>query len=118
MALPLATVARLEEFASTRIERVGNGRVIQYRGEILPLVDLGSAFGGMPSEAESLQVVVHAHGGRNVGFIVDEIEDVVRGTEASPGPASRHGVRCTAVINGSVTELLDPDTLHDMAGGF
>lgn len=118
MALPLESVARLEEFPAARVETVGNGRVIQYRGEILPLVDLSTTFGGRPSASDQLQVVVHSGHDSTIGFIVDEIEDVVRGTEASTGPSSRDGVRCTAVINGAVTELLDPDMLRAMAGGY
>ena len=37
MAIPLAVVARLEEFASADLESSGGRDVVQYRGEILPL---------------------------------------------------------------------------------
>ena len=40
MAIPLALVARLEEFPPPAVERVGEQEVVQYRGEILPLVRL------------------------------------------------------------------------------
>ena len=116
MALPLAAVARLEEFPAKRIESVGNRHVIQYRGEILPLVDLSQVFGGPPSMGEQVQVVVHANDGRNVGFIVDRIEDVVQHDEEATGPSSRHGVVSTAVIGGQVTELLDAEVMHSMVG--
>ena len=117
MALPLAAVARLEEFPSDRIERVGNDMVIQYRGEILPLLDLSIMFGGPPCNQENLQVVVHSNGARNVGFIVDTIEDVVQHQATVTGPGNRHGVISTAVIQGKVTELLDADIMHSMVGG-
>ena len=43
MALPLAEVARLEEFAPSAVERAGDAAVVQYRGEIMPLVFVGDA---------------------------------------------------------------------------
>ena len=43
MALPLAEVARLEEFAPSAVERAGDAAVVQYRGEIMPLVVVGEA---------------------------------------------------------------------------
>src|SRR5262249_48084278 len=38
MAIPLSKVARLEEFPRRRIERVADRSVVQYRGQILPLL--------------------------------------------------------------------------------
>ena len=40
MGIPLAMVTRLEEFPVSTIERVGSHEVVQYRGQILPLVRL------------------------------------------------------------------------------
>ena len=40
MAIPLSLVARLEEFPRTMLEYLGEREVVQYRGEILPLVDV------------------------------------------------------------------------------
>ena len=42
MAIPLSMVARLEEFALDEVVEQAAGReVVQYRGAILPLIDLG-----------------------------------------------------------------------------
>ena len=41
MALPLSRVARLEEFPRRVLERVGHELLVQYRGEIMPVLDLG-----------------------------------------------------------------------------
>lgn len=46
LAIPLSKVARLEEFPFSAIERAGNHDVVQYRGQILPLVNLSSALSG------------------------------------------------------------------------
>ncbi|HET6370806.1 MAG TPA: chemotaxis protein CheA, partial [Nitrospiria bacterium] len=40
MGIPLSMVARLEEFEPSKIERTGNQEVVQYRGEIMPLIRL------------------------------------------------------------------------------
>ena len=40
MAIPLSLVARLEEFPRSALERAGTQDVVQYRDEILPLIDV------------------------------------------------------------------------------
>lgn len=45
MAIPLSIVSRLEEFAATSVERSGRHLVVQYRGQIMPLVDVAEALG-------------------------------------------------------------------------
>ena len=40
VAIPLSMVARLEEFPRTVVERAGSQEVMQYRGQIIPLVRL------------------------------------------------------------------------------
>ncbi|MEN0064299.1 MAG: chemotaxis protein CheW [Myxococcota bacterium] len=115
LSIPLDDVARLEEFPRERIEHVGRQNVIQYRDALLPLIDLSEFFGGAPVESESLQVVVHSNGERQVGFVVDSIEDVIERALTVRGPSSRQGVSFTAVIDGKITELLDASFVHDLA---
>ncbi|HEY8945816.1 MAG TPA: chemotaxis protein CheW, partial [Polyangiaceae bacterium] len=117
MALPLDVVARLEEFPRAKVERVGREEVVQYRGEIMPLVDLSALFGGPRSEQALLQVVVHhdAHG--SVGFVVEAIDDIVE-TDAQTGRrAGRPGTIGSLVIQGRVTELLDAKVICGEARG-
>jgi two-component system chemotaxis sensor kinase CheA len=116
MAIPLSKVARLEEFAPARIERLAGRRVVQYGGSILPLVEVEALLGRTPgavpkSDAEALQVVVYDRPQQPVGLIVEHILDIVEQESAVRGPAMRRGVECTAVIQGQVTELLDIDAL-------
>lgn len=118
MAIPLALVARLEEFPSASIERVGNLRVVQYRGEILSLVDVTAALGGQPeangvaaSKAGNVAVVVCAEAGRQVGLIVQKIIDIVEEEIVASSRGSRPGVQQSAVVQGRVTEFLDVKSL-------
>jgi two-component system chemotaxis sensor kinase CheA len=110
MGVPLAAIARLEEFAPETVEASGTHRVVQYRGEIMPLVRLADLLNGVASSTTSpgpLSVVVHQHAGRSVGLVVDQIIDIVE----EPVVLQRRGtspmVAGSAVIQGHVTDLLD-----------
>ncbi|MGE0814071.1 MAG: chemotaxis protein CheW [Vicinamibacterales bacterium] len=108
MAIPLRLVARLEEFASNVIERSGGELVVQYRGEILPLVSLARFFGGSGAEeADPKQVIVFADRGRSVGLVVDQIVDVVNEAIVPTKTGARRGTLGSAVIQQRVTELVD-----------
>jgi len=108
MALPLSMVARIEEFPHARLERAGGRKVIQYRREILPLIDLGDALGVSSDVAqESLQVIVYSERGRSVGFVVGRILDVVEDVVRVERCTAQRGVRGAAVIQGRVVDLLD-----------
>jgi two-component system chemotaxis sensor kinase CheA len=107
MALPLSKVARLEEFPASSVERSSDRDVVQYRGEILPLVSLTSYFTGAPTARDPLQVIVYADGQRSCGLIVEEILDVVQDVVTISNPAPRPGVLGSAIIQQRVTDLLD-----------
>ncbi len=119
MAIPLDKVARLEELPPSRVERVAGRWVMQYRGQVLPLVDVDAALGeadGKPvDERDTVPVVVLAQSPGPVGLIVGRILDVVERDTDAEGNASRAGVACTAVIQKRVTEVLDVDSLTGAA---
>jgi two-component system chemotaxis sensor kinase CheA len=77
VAIPLRIVARLEEFPATVVERSGTQEVMQYRGQIIPLVRLSQILpAGLNPDCggpapDSIQVVAYSEGGRIVGLIVD-----------------------------------------------
>jgi two-component system chemotaxis sensor kinase CheA len=125
MAIRLAEVARLEEFPRASLEQLGMRQVVQYRGEILPLVDLSHELGRpapIRREDESdrpVPVVVHAHEGGQVGLIVREILDIVTVPAKLLGDASQRGRPASAVIKERVTELVDISTmLRGALGSF
>jgi chemotaxis protein histidine kinase CheA len=97
VAIPLSLVARLEEFPRTVIEHSGTQEVMQYRGQIIPLVRLSQVIpqasdAEMLANAGSIQVVVYAEGKRTVGLIVDRIVDIVEEHAAIESLAPRAGV--------------------------
>jgi two-component system, chemotaxis family, sensor kinase CheA len=129
MAMPLDTLARLEELPPNDVEKAGKQWVAQYRGEILPLINLEFALEERrrtrqevklrATESDSpLQVLVCNHEGRNVGLVVEEILDIVEDAAEKKYPASRPGVLYSTVIEERVTELIDiPAILHTAGFG-
>jgi two-component system chemotaxis sensor kinase CheA len=120
MALPLSRVARLEEFPRGVVERVGRELLVQYRGEIMPVIDLNAMLverratprvNQIAADSPLIQVVVFSHHGAHVGLIVDQILDIVEDSLANPRPPGRPGVLGTVVIAGRVTELLDVEAV-------
>jgi len=110
MAIPLSMVARLEEVARHSVEQAAGRQVVQYRGAILPLVDLGRELSLEPTKHDPddpLQVIVYSEQGRSVGFVVEQILDVVEETITVRHRAARTGVLGSVVVQGKVTDLLD-----------
>src|SRR3546814_332680 len=74
-AVPLSLVARLEELDVTTIEQEGGRDVIQYRGQLMPLV---KANDNVKYREQGLQpILVFADDDRNMGLAVDEIVDII-----------------------------------------
>ena len=109
-AIQLSMVNRLEEFQSSTIENAAGRSVVQYRGGILPLVDLRRIYGLESSRLpERIPVVVYQHGDQLVGCIVSRILDIVEERIVVQFPGSREGVRGAMVIQKLVTDLIDLD---------
>ncbi|WP_447643699.1 chemotaxis protein CheW [Nocardioides zeae] len=109
VAVPTGAVTRLEQFPAHLIERTGSREVIQYRGEILPLVRLSAhlgAYGDVDPEAP-VRVVVYTAGGRSVGLVVASIVDITHGGVTAVSDLDGLGVTGSAVIQDRVTEILD-----------
>ena len=112
VAIPLSMVARLEEFPRTVIERAGTHEVMQYRGQIIPLVRLSEIIPSpndpeMLANASSIQVVIYSEGRHTVGLIVDRILDIVEESAPVEPLAPRTGVIGSFVTQHYVTDLLD-----------
>jgi len=124
MAITRSRVARLEEFPISSVERIGNQKVIQYREQILPLIYLSELLGKNQlssqrenfSELSTIQVVVVAMDEDNlVGFVVEQILDIVEQEIKIKGAATEKGIDYAAVIQEKVTEILDVEEVIKMA---
>lgn len=111
VAMPLASVARLEHVEATQVELVGGREVVQYRGTILPLARLDRILGAYGSEqSDELLVVVYSRGGRSVGMVVHEIVDIVDDDAGRHSDIEDSGLVGSTVLGDRVTELLDVRT--------
>ena len=115
MAVPLSLVARLEEFAVSKVENTGQQQVVQYRGQIMPLIRISEAVDLPEGETGKtavdpqapLQVVVYVEQGRSVGLVVERILDIVDEEIVLDRMAERAGILGTAVVQKRVTDMLD-----------
>ncbi|MEV7972409.1 chemotaxis protein CheA [Cellulomonas sp. NPDC089187] len=108
VAMPLASVARLEHVRADQVEWVGGREVVQYRGTILPLARLDRVLGAYGEEESSeLLLVVYSRAGRSVGLVVREIVDIVDDDSARHSDIEDAGLVGSTVLGDRVTELLD-----------
>ena len=108
VAIPLSSVTRLEQIPTGSVEVVGSREVVQYRGDILPLLRLNSYLGAHSDRYdENLSVVVYAAGGRSVAIVVDEILDIVDEDADVRSDIDDHGLVGSALIRDRVVEVLD-----------
>ncbi len=109
VALPLASVVRLEEFESSAIEFIRGAWRVQYRGELLPLIDGGyldvggpTAF-SMGSQGERVSVVVCTNDTGVFGYVVDDIVDII---DWAPETEAQE-----AIVRGTATVVVNPTTM-------
>jgi two-component system, chemotaxis family, sensor kinase CheA len=112
IAIELSLVARLEEFPHEAVEIAGDQEVVQYRGQIMPLLHVSEVLESArqkraASQGESLHVVVYTHNGRSVGLVVDRILDIVEEAYVVHLQSGRKGILGSAVIQSRVTDILD-----------
>jgi two-component system chemotaxis sensor kinase CheA len=110
LALPISQVARLEKIPTDTVEHTDHLEVVQYRGQILPLVRLAKVLGIEGShepEDGMLHVVVYTEDECSYGLVVDRIIDIVQTTLETSRPTKRDGLLGSAIIQDHVTILVD-----------
>ncbi len=104
-AVPLSLVTRLEEIDVRKIE-VSNGRnLVQYRGSLMPLIEVTEQTHLRSEGAQPL--LVFSEDGRSMGLIVDEIVDIVEDQLNIEVVSSVDGILGSAVVKGQATEIID-----------
>jgi two-component system, chemotaxis family, sensor kinase CheA len=104
-AVPLSLVTRLEEVDAKKIE-LSNGRhLVQYRGQLMPLVQVNAQAQVKTEGAQPL--LVFSDSGRSMALVVDEIVDIVEDKLDIEVASDTPGILGSAVIKGSATEVLD-----------
>jgi two-component system chemotaxis sensor kinase CheA len=113
-AVPISLITRLEEIDVNAIERCDGEDVVQYRGDLMPLVYLQSK----PEMRENgvQPVLVFTEGGRPVGLAIDEIVDIVEERLDIELKSESPGVIGAAVVKGKAAEIIDVS--HYLAQGL
>jgi two-component system chemotaxis sensor kinase CheA len=104
-AVPLSLVARLEEIDITAIEQSNGMAVVQYRGQLMPLITVDDS-ARIKSEGRQ-PVVVFTDDERSMGLVVDEITDIVEDHMALELTSGQPGIIGSAVIAGKATDVID-----------
>jgi two-component system, chemotaxis family, sensor kinase CheA len=111
-AVPLALVTRLEELPADKIE-LSNGRyMVQYRDQLMPLVQME---GVTVRTTGSQPILVFVDDKRAMGLVVDEIVDIVEERLNIEVAGSQQGILGSAVIKGQATEVIDVGHFLPMA---
>lgn len=104
-AVPLALIARLEEVDLEKVERSGGRTLIQYRGQLMPLVQM---HGAEPlSETGRKPVLVFTDRDRTMGLVVDDIVDIVEDRMNVELTSERTGYMGSALISDAATDIID-----------
>ncbi len=122
-AVPLALVARLEDVEVADMEVSNEGIVVQYRGQLMPLIPYDSSFNVEEAKAKAEQadgrrsfpVLVFADGAHQMGLIVDEIVDIVEQAMHVDLAGEDKGVLGSAIIADRATDVVDAGHYLTMA---
>ena len=103
--MPLELVSRLEEIKTADIEQADGKYVVQYRGELMPLIPFDPAMDVMGMEKKPVLVFADHH--NTMGLIVDKIIDIteqhidirIKGSQAALIGSAIIEDRATDVIN-------------------
>lgn len=105
MAVPLSLVARLEEIPKVNIERSGERLLVQYRGNLLPLLPIHGHSGD--DLVDPQPVVVFSEGNHSMGLMVNQIQDILQEQLIIRMHSQRPGILGTAIVNGRATDIID-----------
>ncbi len=104
-AVPLSLISRLEEIDCGRIEKSNDQYLVQYRGQLMPLLCIDAQ---TKIKSDGVQpVLVFSERNRSMGLLVDEIVDIVEQQLDIEVVSDQPGVLGCAVVKGRATEVID-----------
>lgn len=112
-ACPLSLVTRLEELDISRFEVTNRGYVVQYRGQLMPIVPLSGEI--RANEDGKQPILVISQGKQVVGIGVDKVLDITHDVLNVQISDDTPGILGTAVIDGKATGIIDIGHFLSMA---
>jgi two-component system chemotaxis sensor kinase CheA len=104
-AVPISLVTRIEEIDAREIEQSNGRHMLQYRGELMPLLPVNDRV-EVPREGKQ-PLLVFIDRNHAMGLIVDEIIDIVEHRLDIRVGSRTPGVLGSAVVDGRATEIVD-----------
>lgn len=107
--VPMSVVARIERIQTNDIQTVSDRLVLPYRGGLLSLLTIEGSINARAREEQTrMYVVVFRHGGREMGLIAPEIEDI-RHLPSNVDTTTFHdrGVLGSIVLDKQTIRILD-----------
>jgi two-component system chemotaxis sensor kinase CheA len=104
-AVLLSLVTRLEEIDVRNIESANGHLLVQYRGQLMPLIPVNGHVHVKSTGKQPL--LVFSDEGRSMALMVDEIVDIVEQRLDIELVSQQPGVLGSALIRGQATEVID-----------
>ncbi|HOT77223.1 MAG TPA: chemotaxis protein CheA, partial [Candidatus Wallbacteria bacterium] len=120
MGILLSKVSRLEDLPASNIEKSGGLDVVQYRNQIMPLINLSNILPERRSDErkhegssykDNIQLVVYSDEEKSYGIVVESIIDIIEAQLELQNATAREGTFGSCVILNKVTEILDMDSI-------
>ena len=114
-AVPLSLVTRLEIVDAKSLETSNGQHLLQYRGQLMPLVPVNENV--RVREEGKQPFLVFSDDEKSMGLLVDEIVDIVEDPLSIEISCDQPGVLGSAVIKGQATEVIDISHFLPLAFG-
>lgn len=104
-AVPLSLVSRLEDIDTSRIEIANGKQLIQYRGELIPLIKFDDS---VETKEDGMQpTLIFSDGRRTMGLMIDEIIDIIEEHINIQINSSNPQLLGSAIIKEKATDIID-----------
>ncbi len=114
-AIPMLLVERLEMVEARDVEQAGNREVLQYRGQVTPVLRWNRIVDAEEIHGDELCCLIIADNNKRMCLQVDRIEDILETELHISMKSSMHLFLGTAVIQGKATAVVDVFELLKLA---
>ncbi|MDQ6965549.1 MAG: chemotaxis protein CheW, partial [Mariprofundaceae bacterium] len=114
-AIPMMLVERLESLPPGRIEQSGGREVLQYRGDVIPVLRWNHIIGGEALQSEEDCCLIISDNGKRMCLQVDQVEDILQTPLRIEMKSKEKLFLGTTVIHEQSTEVIDVFELLRMA---
>jgi len=114
-AIPMLLIERLEKIPAARIEKSAEREVLQYRGEVLPVLRWNHILGKAQDAVDEVCCLILSDNGKRMCLQVDAVEDILETALNIEMKSNQALFIGTAVLNDKATEVVDVFELLKLA---